>query len=71
MPHLFGIFHVKTITRSGYINYLLFVAYTFLYFVFIVIVYASIVLVLLIFYSICHPMGRAYIIRKTKYPSVS
>ena len=57
MPHLFGIFHVKTITRFGYINYLLFVAYTFLYFVFIVIVYASIVLVLLIFYSIRPPRG--------------
>ena len=52
MPSLFGIFHVKTITRLGCIYYLLSVAYTLLYFVFIAIVYASIVLVLLIFYSI-------------------
>ena len=57
MPLLFGIFHVKTITRSGYIYYLLSVAYTLLYFVFIAIMYASIVLVLLIFYSI-HPPRR-------------
>ena len=57
MPSLFGIFHVKTITRLGYIYYLLSVAYTLLYFVFIAIVYASIVLVLLIFYFIRPPHG--------------
>ena len=57
MPLLFRIFHVKTITRSSYIYYLLSVAYTLLYFVFIAIMYASIVLVLLIFYSIRPPRG--------------
>ena len=57
MPSLFGIFHVKTITCLGYIYYLLYVAYTLLYFVFIAIVYASIELVLLIFYFIRPPHG--------------
>ena len=42
---------------QGYIYYLLSVAYTLLYFVFIAIVYASIVLVLLIFYFIHSARG--------------
>ena len=57
MPPAFWDFQVKTITYLGYIYYLLPVAYTLLNFVFTTIMYASIVLVLLIFHSI-HPPCR-------------